>query len=80
MHPFTNTSGLYEADDYKWEYDMQVHDHIANTGIVVYIVFVALMGIVLINLLVARMAGTHDRIDAQAKAEWGFTQVRALQL
>jgi hypothetical protein len=48
---------------------------IMNTGIVVYVAFVTLVGVVLINLLIARMAGTHDRIDNTSKAEWGYFMV-----
>ena len=45
-------------------------------GITVYIVYVTLIGILLVNLLIACMAATHDRIDAYAKAEWAFLLVR----
>jgi Ion transport protein len=48
---------------------------ITNTGIVVYIVFVGMVGIVLINMLIARMSSTHDRLDASSKAQWGFMMV-----
>lgn len=63
------------VDDYKLSYDEQVGQHLSNTGIVVYVAFVTLCGIVLINLLIARMTGTHDRIEAAAAAQWGFFQV-----
>ena len=44
-----------------------------NTGIVVYILWVIFMGILLTNLLIARML---KRVNAQTKAQWGFLMVR----
>ena len=46
-----------------------------DLGVTVYIIYVTLIGILLVNLLIARMAATHDRIDAYAKAEWAFLLV-----
>ncbi len=62
------------TDEYEANYFNQIEEHI-NTGIVVFIAFVTLMGIVLVNLLVARMTSTHDNMQRRSKAVWSFTQV-----
>ena len=67
------------TDEYEANYFDQIEDNINNTGIVVFIAFVTLMGIVLVNLLVARMTSTHDNMQRRSKAVWGFTQVLPLR-
>ena len=43
-----------------------------NVGLVIYTVFAVVVGIMLLNLLVARMRGIHDRIELKSKQEWGY--------
>lgn len=45
-------------------------------GIATYISFVVFIGIMIMNLLIARMASTHDRIDSASRSEWAFVTVR----
>lgn len=51
---------------------------VEHVGVVVYISFIVIVGIVLVNLLVARMASTHNRIESTSKAEWGYFWVSLL--
>lgn len=48
---------------------------VMDIGIVVYITFVVFVGIILMNLLIARMASTHNRIEVDSKAEWAYVMV-----
>jgi hypothetical protein len=49
-----------------------------SVGEIVLIVYVTLTSIVLINLLIARMASTHNKITEKAVQEWSFTRVSYL--
>ena len=58
--------------DYSsWRGDSTVTD----VGIVIYLIFIARVGIVMMNLLIARMSNTHERILKKAKEEWCFSMV-----
>ena len=46
-----------------------------EAGIVVYIVFCLMAGILLINLLIARMSSTHDRLESTSNVQWEFMMV-----
>ena len=48
-----------------------------NVGLTTYVVFAILFNILLMNLLIARIRGSHDRIDAKSKSLWGHMMVRA---
>ena len=47
-----------------------------NAGLAAYVVFAIFINILLMNLLIARMLGSHDRIDAKSKSVWGHMMVR----
>lgn len=57
------------------EHEVYYTEELMVVGIVVYISFSALIGIVLMNLLIARMASTHDRLENKSKAEWAYLTV-----
>ena len=48
-----------------------------NAGLAAYVVLAIFTNILLLNLLVARIRGTHDRIDAKSKSIWGHMMVCA---
>ncbi len=50
----------------------QIYDTVA---IVTLVVFVTLTAIVLLNLLIARMSNTHQKIDEKSRQEWSFVKV-----
>lgn len=67
-YPVVNGTGWY-ALEYKNHY-------LTYTGIVVYMAFSVIIGVLMINLLIARMTGTHDKIESESQRQWGFLMVR----
>jgi hypothetical protein len=61
-------------------FDFSEFDHLVNAslGKVVLLVYVVMMAILLLNLLIARMSATHQRMDERALAEFSFLKVSCL--
>jgi hypothetical protein len=53
-----------------------IFDQYGPFGVIVLILFVTLTAILLVNLLIAKMSTTHDRIESKAFEEWSFLRVR----
>jgi hypothetical protein len=52
----------------------------AVIGSLLLVVYVTLTAIILLNLLIARMASTHQLIEKDSQAQWSFRKVRVHQL
>jgi hypothetical protein len=66
---FQSTLGQFEFGDFE-------HSEFELFGILVMIVFMTLTNVLLINLLIAQMASTYNRISLKSREEWTFVKVR----
>lgn len=78
--PFTNIGGtvliLFAATMGNFDFgSFDGRDSFETFGAIVLAIFVTLTGIILINLLIARMASTHQRIEESTAREWSFAKV-----
>ncbi len=47
----------------------------SSVGLVILVIFITLTAIILLNLLIARMSNTYQKIDDKAREEWSFFKV-----
>ena len=50
-----------------------------SLGIVIEVIYIVLSSVVLMNLVVARMAATHQKIDQKSFQEWQFSTARTVK-
>jgi NADH:ubiquinone oxidoreductase subunit K len=66
---FSATLGNFDFNEFDGQTNFEIF------GTVVMVVFVTLTGIILINLLIARMSSTHQRVESATAQEWCFLEV-----
>jgi hypothetical protein len=64
---FQSTLGQFFFDDFDGTYKM--------VGIVVMVIFLTLTNVLLVNLLIAQMSSTYNRIIFKSREEWTFIKV-----
>jgi hypothetical protein len=65
---FMSTLGGFNMDAFEGAYKM--------LGVVVMVVFLTLTNVLLVNLLIAQMSNTYNRIIFKSREEWTFIKVR----
>lgn len=67
---FQSTLGNFNFDEFDGSYKL--------IGVVVMVIFLTLTNVLLVNLLIAQMSSTYNRIIFKSREEWTFIKVRCL--
>lgn len=76
---FSASLGNYDFQELFTSYDDKTDRTMHTIASTMMIVYVTMTAIVLLNLLIARMSSTLQRIESRAFEEWSFTQAQSLQ-
>ena len=67
--------GLFDASLGNYDFSVFEESEYSKVGQALLLLYVTLMAILMLNLLIARMSSTHDKVDSAAMDEWIYLQV-----